>query len=652
MFKKKPNIKPLAPLRSSDRRKTADQIIADLKIELPSSKAEGEHQSQDEQGRAASLSKLRHDLLPDDCLSARFTTTTGPDLKMVSGTVYAGAHPGKDQRILWVKIEERLVPTVYTLWHNPCIVPLLHTTSNVMQKLRGGADLMTPGLIDRPPFPPTATKSSLVAIADDENPTVPLVVGVCEIDVSGLRVVRGEKGKAVRGMHWAGDEIWDWSTGGMGGVVPPHTLEGWVSRDTRDNQPLDVATGDLTTDDREDQDDAGGVALTQDTSKLNIKKGAGSQESAHAAAEDEDYDEHELTTKEIDEAFKRAFTYGVYHYKATNKSDPSHGLSFPLSSSFIISNLVLPFLPAHTPGQAASLQIKKTSWKNAKKFIKHLEKEQLLKSKDRSGGETVVLDVDYEDRAVIEFVPYRLPKKGSTSNDTTKVASQTPGTEASADSSGKHLKRIGLYRPKEKLAPIFKSAHSGTKDFYLASELRPIITAYIESESLVTTNNKRLVKLDPVLANAVFDTKSAADREVLAKGTVPRDALIDRVIQACSPFWAVLRGDETKDDVKPRSGSAPPIKILLETRSGNKTVTKVSGLETYYINPQPLAEELQKTCASSTSVNQLVGSSPKDPVMEILVQGPQTQVVIKALEKRGVNRQWIDVVDKTKGKKR
>ena len=128
--------------------------------------------------------------------------------------------------------------------------------------------------------------------------------------------------------------------------------------------------------------------------------------------------------------------------------------------------------------------------------------------------------------------------------------------------------------------------------------------------------------------------------------------LVERVQANCSPSWVILRDNGSKDDVKAKAGIAPAIQITLETRSGNKTATKVSGVEAYHINPQPLADELQKTCASSTSVGQLTGSSPKTPVMEIMVQGPQSQAVIKALEKRGINRQWIDVVDKTKGKKR
>lgn len=60
---------------------------------------------------ALSLGGLRNSLMPENALSARFSTTAGPDLKQVSGTVYAGTHSGEEQRILWFKIEERLIPT-------------------------------------------------------------------------------------------------------------------------------------------------------------------------------------------------------------------------------------------------------------------------------------------------------------------------------------------------------------------------------------------------------------------------------------------------------------------------------------------------------------------------------------------------------------
>ena len=123
----------------------------------------------------------------------------------------------------WSKLNQ----LVYTLWANPQIVPLLHTSSVVLKKLQGGADLMTPGLQRGPPFPAKAKKDSIVAVASLENPSVPLMVGVCKIDISSLQQVQGLKGHAVEGIHWSGDEIWAWSQTGKPGADMPDPIEAW-----------------------------------------------------------------------------------------------------------------------------------------------------------------------------------------------------------------------------------------------------------------------------------------------------------------------------------------------------------------------------------------------------------------------------------------
>lgn len=334
-----------------------------------------------------------------------------------------------------------------------------------------------------------------------------------------------------------------------------------------------------------------------------------------------------------------------------NRDHPSYGFEFPLSQSHVMSQLVQPFLPTYTPARTASLQIKKTSWKNIKKFIKFLDKQLIVRSKDRDGNEVVILDIDFKDRQIESFVPYRLPKKDTTAATSANgKAAASPSAESAL---GQKLKLVSLLRPKEKLAPILNASKADIRSLYTPAQLKQFLIAYVEAENLVDQKNKRLVRINPQLADALLGS-SAADNAALSSGAMPRDALAERMIgaAAASPFHAILRNDANIADTKPKAGAPPKIHITLETRSGNKTVTKVHGLEPYYISPQPLADELRKTCAGSTSVDKLQGSSPKAPVMEVMVQGPQKDAILKALEKRGVNKNWVEIVDKTKGKKK
>jgi translation initiation factor 2D len=86
----------------------------------------------------------------------------------------------------------------------------------------------------------------------------------------------------------------------------------------------------------------------------------------------------------------------------------------------------------------------------------------------------------------------------------------------------------------------------------------------------------------------------------------------------------------------------------MEKRQGRKTVTRFWGLEAFFINPNELAEELRNTCATSASVGAMLTSTPKQPLMEVMIQGPQVNAVIDALEKRGVKKTFMLLEDKRK----
>ncbi|KAJ5883700.1 uncharacterized protein N7473_010586 [Penicillium subrubescens] len=640
MFKKKPTIKNLSPLRSSDRRKIADQIIKDYQITVPAAPTE----TPADGSTAPTLASIRNALLPENALTARFTTTAGPDLREVQGIVYVGAYPDGDERVLWFKVEhgpgsdKRLYPTVYTLWQNPDLVPLLYTPEMVMKKLQGGADLMTPGLANEPPFPQRAIKGAVVAVAGLDRHTVPLFVGVCEIDVSALGEVQGTKGHAVRGLHWEGDELWAWSSSSRPGRPAPEYLKGW-DEEAGDEEEVDEAISGLTLEEKSDE----------------VKEV--SDEAPVTEEEEPVVQEKEPTTKEIDDAFINAFIYAIYKLKQDNPSAPNHGLTLPVSPSILIANLVTPYLPIHSTQQVQYYSIKKTSWKNVKKFIKQLDKMHLVKSKDRSGQETYILDIDFGDRRIEQFVPYKLPSKTAleTSNKTSPSDAKKPASTDGADHTvGQTLNVQTLYRPTQKLTPeIFPaSSSSNPKNYYKYTDVSTYLDTYLQSQNLISPENRRIITLNPFLANTIFTSPSPEDQGTLKRGKVTRDGLLKRIVEDhtfLQPHYAILKPGQTLADVKPKAGATPKALVTLEKRTGSKTVTKVTGLEVFGIVPALLAEELQKKCASSTSVTQAVGA-PKG-VMEVLVQGDQRKVVDTALARRGLKSQWVEVVDKTKKKK-
>ncbi|KAF4964583.1 hypothetical protein FSARC_7489 [Fusarium sarcochroum] len=620
MFKRKPDIRNLAPLRSSDRRKLADQIIRDYQVPLP--------ESTGDDASSSSQSVLRNSLLPESTSSARFITPTE------QGTVYIGTHPDQDERVLWFQTGKnpRLIPTVYTLWRNPNLVPLLHTPDFVVEeKLKQGADLMVPGLVKArgTSWDSRASTGATVAVAGLENDTVPVWVGSCQIDIRNLPdEVRGQKGAAIKALHWAGDECWNWKALGSGGIEPPSSLEGWTGLRMNSSEKANQASS---------ADDNGGVGIA-----LRPK-----DEQSQVA--DEVDEEREPTTKEVDDAFHQAFLYAVHKAKQSGTA-PRFGLDFPLQPSFVISKMIQPNLRYQNQNH---YNIKKTSWKNAKKFIKHLDKLQIAKSKDRNGGETVILDIDFDDPQVVGFRPYRLPTPKTTGADTGKAAEDAGGqASASHDSStGQKLTVQMVYRPSPKLVPTLLPSKT---DYYSAQDISAAVKSYIDSHPDLGGQGSSTIKLDPFLANDILGSKpSDEDLSFLAAGRIPRSALQKRILNdshLCQPFHIISRNGASSDQ-KPKAGSPPHILITLEKRTGTKVVTKISNLEPFFIDPQVLAPELQKKCAGSASVGQVNGAKPG--LMEVVVQGDQTKVLTKEiLVKKGIDTKWVDIVDKTKPKKK
>jgi len=125
----------------------------------------------------------------------------------------------------------------------------------------------------------------------------------------------------------------------------------------------------------------------------------------------------------------------------------------------------------------------------------------------------------------------------------------------------------------------------------------------------------------------------------------------------------------TRIDGLRRKGTLQPITLVVKTRQGRKTVTRVAGLETFSIEVDEFAEDLKRLCAGSASgessfyphhhsrsliratVQPLLGASPKLQLQEILVQGSQVKIITDALVTRGVPKRWIKEGEGDKKKK-
>ncbi|KAJ2971627.1 hypothetical protein NUW54_g12462 [Trametes sanguinea] len=183
MFKKAlADLKTSAPLRSSDRRKLKQRVLQSFPVLQP------------EEGDL---------LVPDGVQSQKFSTHLEEP-----GVAYLS--PEGDP--LWFTIgkgSEELIPTVYTLWKRPDLLPFLSTPAPVVPKLISGADLMIPGVIQHSP---DLVPDQLVSVTQYHRGAIgpPLAVGRMAVSSDTLRSAEEKdiKGKAVYVLHTWKDALW------------------------------------------------------------------------------------------------------------------------------------------------------------------------------------------------------------------------------------------------------------------------------------------------------------------------------------------------------------------------------------------------------------------------------------------------------------
>ena len=580
-------VKPFSNLKSSDRRRllsAACQTFGLDESSIPGS------------------AKLN--IVPKDVRSAKMIVHSGE-----KGTLYVDAN----RKPTWIKLDDGyLIPTLFTAWTAPYLLPRVCTVKHTLERLQNGANLMIPGIFD--PLPDLSPVGSIVGISLLDSPNVPVALGVCLVDCSAGKLDTTQKGVAVQVINVVDDKLFD---------ICKHRIP--VPDD------LDVSLPQPDSDVHEDesaaeQDNELAPSEPIQTSQESIPTSAFSQDTTESAQAVEEQangpkaevsqeadtpEEEPLSVDVIDDAFKKGLLQ-------TLRKAIDTPLEYPIPSSTFLSNHVLQNLPYNHP----SVVMKKTSWKRASKFFKAMEKQGLVKCRER-GGDLIILSGAGKD--LPEIGNFQVFKAKSYTRATSKVSSEDSGTPV--------MDAKQYYKPRSMAAPLFAEAKLSISNYYTAEQLRQVVNHYITNHNLVEPKSPKTIRLDPLLVKAFGLSQTVQ--------SVGRDKVVPHLQDNCSVFHTIA----TSEVPDPKMGKGPIPKVNLATarRGGNKIITTIENLEPFHINPVIFAEELRVLCAGSTSVNPVKEGSE---LRQILVQGNQIVTITKALEAKGVRNAWIEAAQK------
>lgn len=217
---------------------------------------------------------------------------------------------------------------------------------------------------------------------------------------------------------------------------------------------------------------------------------------------------------------------------------------------------------------------------------------QISVKEDKYKKETVLFSVSRGNPDYLSFKPEKRQEQ--------KI-DQAGDQATSGSQSQKMLEVAEIYKSSVHVNPIFDSVGADKGKLYSASEASDIVFKYIEKENLVKPTTKSIVVLDPTLCDALF--KGAIKKGTAYPTEIHKKDLGSTFVSRMQAHHIVTRGSESVV----RKGLLKTIQIVTERRQGNKKVTKVSGLETFLMDAEMLASELQKKFACSTSVAELPG---------------------------------------------
>lgn len=611
MFLKTFRVKSSTAIRGSDRRK----LRSDISRAFSSL-------SQDD------LS----DLIPnkEEITVMRIMTHSGQNI-----TVYC--HNGEP---IFFEMDKQVIPTVYTLWRFPGMLLSFTTWPLVFDKLRGGADLMLPGVI----LPSSGVssfgqfdKGTICSVCLKGN-RAPIAVGVTLVSNRDL-MEDGMRGKGVMIYHVHTDLLW-----AQGSKTPLPQLalyDDEVNGDDTIEEVIQCISINAEEENSSNKENSESLHREDSATELNKEK----KDDCPEEQFDSDPNLSEGACNTVDEGDEKPVAEANNSVEGANPEESSldnmdnlleycffcsllrmKKIELPVLTNSYFKSYLLPSCP-----EGKSINIKKSSYKKLSKFLQCMQERGLILVQEASKGVDHITEIIWNHPELKEFKVNQPMVESSTQLVASSIAQAQPP----------HIEE--LFSVSAAVLPIFSELGYNKSSVLSPSDVRSVVTKYVKSHELISTEDKRMVMLDPALTKMLINKNEVVD-------FLPWDQLFERVFNKMNNCHQITLPGQ---DPVIRKGKIEAIEIKVEQRMGNKKVTLIRYLESYGIEPQDFAHKIQIKAACSTSVTQLPGKN-SNPGMQVLVQGNQVAIVARfLLDEYRIPKKYINGLElKDKKKKK
>lgn len=556
-----------------------------------------------------SLVESRFPNLPQDSVNALISN------KCEMNQVKAMTHGGRTLMLYYSNstpvfflLDDILYPSIYTIWKHTDLLPTVVTVPPVLEKICNGADLMAPGVL--------AEESSIKEMRNLKVNDIcairifgnkaPIAVGVAIMSLNDL-CTDGIKGKAVTIIHNYKDNLW--ASGSSEDL--PIMGEPQLDEISEDTENINIACEN-----------------DENTEELIVSK---ENDCCETATESEipvnsevDNNNESVPTYTMDELLYHSFMTAI---KVHGKK-----IQLPLLTSTFYSSYVLKSCPTEL-----NLDIKKTSYKKLSVFLKKMVKEGIIQIKELTKGVESIVIIKLE----VELVKlYKIDSMFKSHLESQKVdKSKEVDTSTNIQENYKFPTVLELFVVSAQVKKLFETAHIKKGESVPSTAVREVIKSYVKNNSLQNEHNSREVNMDPLLSDCALKRGES-------RATMNWEDIYEAIVHNMPHAFQI-----TFDGKEPilKKGKLEPVKITVDTRTGNKKVTLIQNLETYGINPEKIAHHVQVAVAASTSIT----ANPGGKGTLVLIQGNQVLYLHKVfLDILKVPRKYIQGLENLPGKKK